>query len=70
MKSVSPPFILLCAGLVAVLLLELVSHSHGYFDATDIWGFNAWYGFGVTLVCCVVARVVHAFIRRDGDYYD
>ena len=69
-KSLPLSLIIYLIILIALLLLEFIVHGHAYFSAASIWGFNAWFGFGVTACFIIVARIIRAFIRRESCYYD
>lgn len=69
-ETLSTKMSLFIAGLVVLLGLEFVAGGHGFFSAVDFWGFNAWFGFGITVLFIVVARILTAFIRRENEYYD
>ena len=69
-KSPSPSLIIYLTVLIVLLIFEFFVHGQAYFSASRIWGFYAWFGFGVTACFIVMARIIHAFIRRESSYYD
>ncbi len=64
---------LLWRGFLVVLALtvlaELFVPLHPYFEIASIFGFNAWFGFGVCAAMIVGAKALALLLKRRDSYY-
>lgn len=44
--------------------------KHSHFEAENIFGFYAIYGFVMCVALVLAAKVLRIFLMRDEDYYD
>jgi drug/metabolite transporter (DMT)-like permease len=70
-KNVKGLFLVFCASLIVVLVLEFFIHKHPHFPWEKWPGFYATFGF-VAFVSLILAAkyILRPLIKRKEDYYD
>ncbi|MEO8545384.1 MAG: hypothetical protein ABJA49_03560 [Betaproteobacteria bacterium] len=58
------------AVLAATVLAELVVPLHPHFAIEALFGFSAWFGFGVCVVMIALAKALALLLKRRDNYYD
>jgi hypothetical protein len=58
------------AGLVALVLLDLVVQHEAHFTLERIFGFGAWFGFLSCVGLIVFAKALGVLLKRPDNYYD
>ncbi|MCG8556712.1 MAG: hypothetical protein MJD61_15705 [Proteobacteria bacterium] len=56
-----------CAGL---FLADALYHKHPHFEAEEVFGFYALYGFVSFFGIVMAGKYLRKLIKRDEDYYD
>ena len=55
--------------LALTVLAELVVRLHPHFEIESVFGFNAWFGFGVCVAMIVLAKGLALVLKRPDTYY-
>ena len=55
--------------LALTVLAELFIPLHPHFEIESIFGFNAWFGFGVCAAMIVGAKALALLLKRRDSYY-
>ncbi len=55
--------------LALTVLAELLVPLHPNFEIESIFGFNAWFGFGVCAAMIVGAKALALLLKRHDSYY-
>ncbi len=66
-KKVIAALFVICAALFAA---DLFYHKHPHFEAENIFGFYALYGFFMCVGLVLAAKLMRIFLMRDEGYYD
>lgn len=60
-------------GFVVVLALTVLAEwavtMHPHFGVESLFGFNAWFGFGVCAAMIIVAKGLALWLKRPDNYY-
>jgi hypothetical protein len=64
---------LLWRGFIVVLVLtvlaQLLVDLHPHFEIEAVFGFNAWFGFGVCAAMILFAKALALLLKRPDDHY-
>jgi len=61
---------LLLAVCALLFLADALYEKHSHFEAEDIFGFYAIFGFVMCVALVLAAKAMRIFLMRDEDYYD
>ena len=68
--NIKKVILMLCAICGLLFLADFVYHKHSYFEAENFIGFYAIFGFAVSCVLVVAAKLMRTFLTREEGYYD
>ena len=60
----------LFAVCAALFLADAFFHKHSHFEAENVFGFYAIFGFVVCVALVLAAKGMRVFLMRSEDYYD
>ena len=55
--------------LALTVLAESVVQLHPVFEIESVFGFSAWFGFGVCAAMIALAKALALFLKRPDTYY-
>ena len=63
-------FYAICAIAAVLFVTDAFYHKHPHFAAEEWFGFYAVAGFAACAGLVLVAKLMHAFLKRDEEYYE
>lgn len=56
--------------LALTVVAQVFVHMHPHFEIEALFGFYAWYGFGVCVLMVIAAKLLGFVLKRKETYYD